>query len=569
MTRLPTATAILLLSSLPAFADLIEADSTITGATVFPQGASVVRTLDFSAQAGQHSIVIDDLPMQFDPSTLRVTGSGDVAFRIVSVDHRITRLPPQDPMLSPEYRAISDEIDALQDQVEDVMFERRQIMTRIEVADGRLRMVEALMTREPQDMVDDVDRGGDPADWAATIEVLAQQMDIALMARLAAQEDMRPLDAQIDALREEIADKQRELLAVQLPVLERSVATVEIAADAPVSGSLDLTYRVHQAGWEPVYDLRLEQGADAVLDVERHARIWQATGEAWQDVAVTLSTARPSGRMSAPELGEQVAVLWSGQTIGLVDDRVQTRVEQALEVEEQWAPAWTTELDVAEPPVIAGMVGAQIETRGQTVIFDLPTLTDVDGDGTVRQAAIDNDRLTVVPSARSAPRLDPHAYLYAGLENTFDGPILPGRASVYVDGAFVGEADLPMVAAGAEVTLPFGVIDGITMSSDVVDRESGDYGLLSTTNTRLEAYRLNAVSVLPYAIELTIYDRAPVSEDEDLEIEVSSDIAPTVQDVDGNRGVVAWTFDLAAGEARAIEFGYEMWWPGDEQLILN
>ncbi len=565
MTRFYAATAIVLVAGLPAFAESIQAQSEITQATVFLQGAAVVRSVAFDVAAGQHSIIIDDLPMQFDASTLRVTGGGDAAFEIVSVDHRITRLPPQDPRETEQYRTIAAEIEALEAQMDDVGFARRGVMTRIEVADGRLRMVEALMTREPQEMVDGVERGADPQDWAATIEVLAAQMDIALTARLDAQADLRPFDAQIEELRADIVEKQQELAAVQLPARERSVATIEIVADGDVSGELDLSYRVHHAGWEPVYDLRLLQGEEAVLDVERHARIWQGTGEAWEDVAVTLSTARPSGRMAAPHMQAQIAGLRREDTVVLARPQAQSVAEPAARMEVDFAGSPTLGFN----DVPAALAQAQSVTHGQTVTYVLPTLTDVDGDGTVRQTAIDARAMAVTAQARSAPRLDPHAYLYAALENSFAGPILPGRASIYVDGAFMGEAGLPLVAAGEEVVLPFGAIDGILISSEILDRQNGDYGLLSTTNTRLEAYGLHAQSVLEYGIAVTIYDGAPVSEDEDLEIEVTSSVAPTQRDVDGARGVVAWTFDLAPGAQWDVQFGYEMSWPGAAQVLLQ
>lgn len=565
--RFVGATALAFLSGLPAFADVIAAPSAITGATVFPQGASVTRAVAFTAGAGQHSIVIDDLPMQFDPSTLRVTGTGDVAFRIVSVDHRITRLPPRDVSDSPEYVAIEAEIEALRGQVSEMLFARSQSYAQVQVAEGRLRMVEALMMREPQGMVNEVDQGSDPATWGQTIAVLAEQMELALLAKLSAEQEIMPLDVRLAELRVEIVERERALAASQLPAVDRSVATVEIAVEGDVEGALELTYRVGSAGWQPVYDLRLEQGGEATLEVERHARIWQATGEDWDSVALTLSTARTSAQMSAPHVGEQVAVLWTPGAPEFFDDRMQTRLEAAPQAFDGMIGV---ALNTPEAPVVvAGLTQSEVVMQGQTVTYVLPALADVDGDGTVRQAAIDTARLAVEPTARSAPRLDPNAYLYAQLVNDFGGPILPGQASVYVDGAFVGSTLVPLVAAGAEVDLPFGVLDGIAISSDVADRESGDYGILSTTNTRREGYRLSAQSLLAYDMEVTIYDRAPVSEDEDLEIETTASIDPTEQDVDGNRGVVAWTVDLAAGAEWEVAFGYTLWWPGEETLLLQ
>lgn len=564
-----TATAVLLLSTTPVFADVIEAQSAVTEAVVYPSGATVLRSVPFEATEGQHSIVVDDLPLHLDAASLRVTGAGDVGFRIVSVDHRITRLPPQDPRLSAAWQALQAEIDGLEQEIEAITSSRRVLETQVAVADGRLRMVDALMMREPQDMVDDVAGGGDPADWAATIEVLAAQMDIALQAKLVAEEEMRPLDQEIAELRTDIARLRQEQVATQLPAQDRSVATVEVVLDQPVSGALALEYRVQGAGWEPVYDVRLEQGASAELAIERHARIWQHTGEAWDDVALTLSTARPSQRMAAPELGEQIAVLWE-QDVRRFEDHSMSETAPASEAALGVADV-LSDMDgvAASPPVVAGFVETQTEMRGQTVMYILPGAVDVDGDGTVRQTMIDAGVSVAHPSVRSAPRVDPQAYLYAELSNDFGGPILPGRASVYVDGGFVGAAMMPIVADGDAVELPFGSVDGVLMQAAVLDRETGDYGVFSTTQTRSELYLLSAQSVLPYPVELTIVDRAPVSESEDLTIEVITSRTPTEQDVNGQRGVVSWTMELPAGSAVEVEFGYEIEWPGETELVVN
>ena len=568
MTRFWTTTALVCVLAGSAGADVINASSQIDAATVFPQGAAVSRIAPFEAAAGTHSIEVRDLPQNLQASSLRVTGAGDAPFRILSVNHRIDRLPPADPMNSPGFVELQVRIDAKLTDIETLQSERRVFGVEVDVANGRLRMVEALMTREPQRMVDDVEQGADPLGWAQTITVLAEQMDVALRAKLAAETEIAVIDEAILELRTDIARLQQEQAAIQLPPVLQSVATIEIAAQSDVSGTLELSYRDRNAGWAPVYDLRLEQGEVATLDIERHARIWQNTGENWDDVAVTLSTARTTGRMEMPEFDEYIVTL--GHPILLQSEAEEWEDQEVL----RYQPTLDGNLsDVFVAPGVADVVAtreeAQVVMAGRTVTYALDARADIDGDGTVRQLLIDAEQIEADTVARATPRLDPNAYLYALATNSFGGPILPGRVSTYLDGAFVGEGMLPFTAVGAELDLPFGQLDGILISAEILDREQGDYGLLSTTNTQLEAYRLTAESVLDYGVMLTLFDRAPVSESDDLQIDVSANLRPTEEDVNGRRGVTAWTFELPAGETQEIEFGYEMWWPGDETLITQ
>ena len=70
---------------------------------------------------------------------------------------------------------------------------------------------------------------------------------------------------------------------------------VDIEADAAAEASLTVEYMVPCAAWRPTHRARLGEGH--VL-FETDAAVWQATGEAWNDVTLQLSTARSS--CSAP-----------------------------------------------------------------------------------------------------------------------------------------------------------------------------------------------------------------------------------------------------------------------------
>jgi len=45
--------------------------------------------------------------------------------------------------------------------------------------------------------------------------------------------------------------------------------------------------------------------------------------------------------------------------------------------------------------------------------------------------------------------------------------------------------------------------------------------------------------------------------------------APTERDVRNRRGVVAWSFELGAGEARDIKFGWRVRWPSDKSVVYT
>ncbi|MGL4236566.1 mucoidy inhibitor MuiA family protein [Tabrizicola sp.] len=571
-----SAIALLILTG-PTFAEDIDATSQVTAAIVYPQGALVTRSVRFSAPAGDNQIIIDDLPFDFDTASLRVAGEGNAAFSIVSVDHRIDRLPPVADEDNPLKTRIEGEIEALEAQLRAIETENRLFQADIEAAQTRQRFAGMLMAREPQMMVDDVEyqRAG-PETWVQAIGLLTSETGAALRTIVLTEEKIATNLRKAEDLQEDLYKKQEELNATVLPPPERSIATVELTSSVPIEGTLQITYQVANAGWEPVYDLRLDQGEAAVLLVERHARVSQYTGEDWSDVALMLSTARPSGRMDAPELGSVQAVLYDpgNAATSMLGDLDKFPNAMAPEPE---APA---ELNAAQEAILggadaggevfgAGLVNAVAQLQGQTVVFQLPAAADVAGDGTVRQLAIDSGKLKAGLLARATPEFDPSAYLYAAVTNSFSGPLLPGRASVFRDGTFVGETNLPLVVAGKEVVLPFGVLDGLSVTRHVLEKTDGDFGLIGTTNQRVERFKLSVESVLTYSIPVTLYDRIPFSEQEDLEITTYANPEPSVVDLEGKRGVRNWTFVLPAGGKQVVEFGYDIRWPGESAMVVQ
>ena len=62
----------------------------------------------------------------------------------------------------------------------------------------------------------------------------------------------------------------------------------------------------------------------------------------------------------------------------------------------------------------------------------------------------------------------------------------------------------------------------------------------------------------------------PVSEIDDVKVEMLPvTTPPTERDVRDRRGVLAWTFDAAAGEAREIKFGWRVRWPADKAVTYE
>jgi uncharacterized protein (TIGR02231 family) len=224
--------------------------------------------------------------------------------------------------------------------------------------------------------------------------------------------------------------------------------------------------------------------------------------------------------------------------------------------------------DFSEGLVAASPVAeaAALEMMGATVTYRYGAKVDIrDGVEELRRKL---DDLTLTPEvfAEAVPLQDATAFLVADAVNDSGQVLLPGGAMLFLDGAVVGLAELPLTAAGADLRLGFGPIDGLVLKRIVPERVEGDRGVISRSNQETETALLTIENLTAEPWPLRVLDRVPYSEQEDLVISYRATPAPTDTDVDGKRGVLAWESMLAAGSTQTIRLETTLTWPIDQVL---
>ena len=98
----------------------------------------------------------------------------------------------------------------------------------------------------------------------------------------------------------------------------------------------------------------------------------------------------------------------------------------------------------------------------------------------------------------------------------------------------------------------------------------GSAGIISSAKTDEREFKITVRSGHDRPIKVVIEDQLPVSEIEDIKVEMLPvTTPPTERDVRDRRGVLAWNFDAAPGEAREIKLGWRMRWPADKAVVYE
>jgi uncharacterized protein (TIGR02231 family) len=221
-------------------------------------------------------------------------------------------------------------------------------------------------------------------------------------------------------------------------------------------------------------------------------------------------------------------------------------------------------------PVRAEELETAAEIGGFQVMFRIPGRVSIGTSEGAKSLRVSTTSIAPDLSIRSVPVLDPTAYLEASFKQAEDAPLLPGRVAIYRDGIFVGR--IQMTAAGKDETvrLGFGADDKVKIERTVVKRNEGTAGLIVTTSkTDERTFKTTVRNGHDFPVRIAIEDQLPVSEAEDIQVEMlPSTTPPTAINVRDRRGVLGWSFEAKPGEVKDIAFGWRVSWPKDKGSVV-
>ena len=533
-------------AAMPARAADLDANSAIDTVTVYPDGASVTRIINADLASGDTTLVTKDFPLTLDPSSLRVEGEAGAKLTIGAIDARPPRAAP--PVNLPE---LDKRIEALKD-------ERANLQGTIAAAQARRKFAERFAEASPAG-IGDKGEARPIAEWRAAFAAVAEEIAAADTAIRDAERKQRELDREIARLEADRSAKPPARLEVR----------IDLAAAAATKATLRVTYSVRQARWAPLYDARLDTGAKdrkPALELVRRAEITQSTGEDWSNVALGVSTVRIARGGSAPELNSlivQYPQVPRPLGVGTVSELA--RPAPALRSAQMAKAA-----DALDQRDRADEQQAVAEVGDFQATFKIPGRVSVGASEGAKSLRIATAVIAPDLTIRSVPVLDPTAFLETSFRQAEDAPLLPGRVSIYRDGVFVGRGKIAAAGKDETVRLGFGADDKVKIERTVVKRNEGSAGLIVTTSkTDERAFKTSVRNGHDFPLRIAIEDQLPVSENEDIVVEMlPSSTPPTATNLRDRRGVLEWAYEAKAGEVRDINFAWRVRWPKDKGVVM-
>ena len=556
-----------------AFADVPTTTGTISKVTVYRGQALVTRTISIDLPPGASELIVKDLPAMIVSESIYAQTPDNI--KVLSVRYRQKAVS----------QATREEVKQLDDKIEDVKYKLKCAERDYKHFGHYGKMFDELKDFTITATKSDLNRG---LLTFEPIEKLARLIEDKAFEYHERTTELEDKIAELEKDRELLERKRKELAAGRSRTENEAVLFLSRAGAKKVS--IELSYLVNGANWQQQYNLRANPGKSNAL-IEYNAVVNQTSGEDWNGVALSLSTAEPT-MVAAPPILEPMLVALSRPAPTQQAGQVFLGAEQAREYQKSRKAnikkgiAANTELnrlasqnqvfffnvDRRQVQEFQQKMAEISRTEGVSVTYDLPGRLTLPSRSDQQLVTIASITARADFTLIATPLLTDYVYLQAELLNDSDTVLLPGQASIFRNGEFVGKSQLPQVTIGEKFTAGFGIDSQVQVTHELEDKKTRIQG-----GNRIDTYhyRIALSNYKNTAVELRLLDRLPYTDNTSIKIELEKTEPQLSTDSEylrrsRKKGILRWDMKLVPNtvdrNATVVKYSFTMEYDRNMQI---
>jgi uncharacterized protein (TIGR02231 family) len=507
-----------------------QVDSKIAEVTLFQSGAQVTHQVNFNFKDGENQIKLSDLPVYLDPNSIQVEGTG--ALTILSVKHEINY--EIDAKSNPRVKALSDSI-------EDVQFKLAEIQAMSEVYSEE----QALLRNNSS--IKGTNSNLIPEDLNEMADFYRNRMKEIRFKQLELTDNQRQTQTQLNRLQTQLnqlnARKGTNPSEIMMTILAEKAGTA----------NLRVSYLTQSAGWYPVYDLRADD-VNSPIAFSYRAKVFQSTGNDWNDVLLTISTGNPNSGSQAPNLYPWYVNLYDPRPMPQSNA---TFLYDKINEPAPAAKAYYKDEDAAKSELSYSNQYVSVSNNTVNMEFKISTPYDIPSDNQQYDVVMQTEMLKAIYEYVSTPKLDNDAFLRAQITDWAQYSLLPGESNVFFKGTFVGKGYIDPALANDTLSLSLGRDKGIAVKREQI-KDFCKTGMFGNKQHTTKAYEISIQNNKKQAIELIIEDQVPISQNGEIEVEVEE---LSGGELDATTGRVKWKITLAPGASIKKQLRFNVKYP--------
>lgn len=591
---------------------------------VYQGQALVTREVGFEAKAGPQEVLVTDLPDQIVPDSLYAAGGEKVAIRAVRFRMTATTQEPR-----PEVRALDEQIKQRQQDQKRAASDLSVLESRDKFLDGVEKFATTVGDEELRKGSLKPGTIQDTARFVFTEREQIAKKRLALEAeQQEAQEALALLERQRAQLAGSLSQNIREAVVfvdaaqagpatVQLSYLVNGVgwapaysvrlnakrdrlgldyhavltqmsgenwpdvqltlstSTPRMVASAPVLSPMRIS--LVAAGEKP--EGPLAPSAEAfnerrqALQQELRSRKAGPPGPRGERGPVgAMGPGGDTGAQGAPAVPAQ-----AGETGGLPGLPGQGNMPPVVEdlVAVNLVAARLQNMELAAPDEVVRMSRTVVggATEGLAVDYPIPGRISIESRRDQQMFHIATLDLAATFYYTAVPLLSDYVYQAVECVNTSEVPLLPGPYNAYVEGAFAGRGELPLVARGQGMAVGFGTETQLRTARELQDKTTtvrGGNKLIQYT------YCIRLQNFMPQATKVRVWDRLPQPPDNQVTVTLTKPDPPLSEDPlytsqQKPRGLLRWDLEVPANAngAKAYSFTYQFTMEFDKNYSIG
>ncbi len=527
--------------------------SKISSVTVYPGGAHVTRTATLDIASGAHSVVLDNIIPPVDENSISVSGEGTAGVKIYGATIKQEYLQQAADQRVVE---LEKKIESLDDQIMvankdlGVLHQEREFLNSVKLFAGQEIPKDLVTTMPPVENL------------KALRSFLSKEINDVESKREDIRIKVRTLPREKDAL-------ARELSALRSSGGQmKRILVVDMECSKPGKFTLNVSYLVHGASWRPVYDARTDY-ARSEVELTSFGVVKQNTGEDWQDVALTLSTAKPTLGGRLPYIAP-----WILQPYQPVP--VRRAMMKSADMAVQYSPAVFSEeaasgvgggIPESQP---AEMAYSEVQQKGVSIVYKITRLATLKSDGTENRLPISTQTLRAHYEYSAYPRVQELAYLGSKVVNAADMQLLAGEVNLFVEGDYIGKSSIDNVGPGETFSLFLGVNENVRVKREEVSKLVNDVmlgGIPSSNRKTTFKYKLTVENYKKEKIKMNLFEAMPVSGNEKIRVKVFDvSLPPVAKDWEDRKGIWQWVFEMEPKGKKEIFYSFTIEHSRDMQI---
>lgn len=530
--------------------------------TIYLQGAQVYRTAAVNLVKGDNYIVFEGLENNIDPASIQAGGNGN--YIITEVQH-VVKYPELEKVKIAGDNKFQRTIKQINDSMELIGYMLEDAQNRMEVLQTEKNVLLNYSLYKGQSKKDSI------SFLKEGMTFLREKLNNIYSEILKIKKEQSKLNETSDKLSQRLEEVQNEL-GQSTVVNDKNKPdyriSLTISADAPGQASLSLNYYVMNAGWTPLYDLRTN-GADKGVLLTYKANIKQMSGVDWHNVKLTLSTGNPKQNFIIPELSqwylEDVYSHHKYPSAGKAAVNSNTTMFAAPSANGAYDIEYDSKTVTLEKDIQFSYDYTEVDQNMIQAEFEIKLPYTIPSDNKNHTVSVNQKELPTNYVYKTVPKVDPAAYLTARVAGWEDMNLLPGNATIYFDGTYVGQTFLNTGVVSDTLELSLGQ-DKNVMVKRIKVKDKTKEKMIDNDKLYTYVYDIMLRNGNAKPIKIEIIDQLPLSRNKNIAIEkINLDDA----DYDETSGKITWRETLRAKDNKKISFGYTIKAPKDVPIALK